>query len=351
MNDMQHLTGPDNPGPIAPPAEAGWAPEPPKPPRQRRRWPWILAAIGATLLAGVVAAIVLLATLASGVDHAFNPNATHHSSAPAQPSSPAADEQPAPSSDIVPVGTPLTVTQDGVDAATITVTRVSATQQPADPEFGSRPQHGWFVTAHVKVHALSSYSEGFDYNPLDFYAKSHGGHYNIGNGNAYDAPGSDSELDSGTLSAGESVSGTLVFDLPADHGSIRYAPNLDGTSIGGWRFNAQTIPAAAPAAAESVPGADATAVVDQYYQDLNNHDYWAAWQIGGSNLSGGSGYSAWKAGYATTSYIDTSTSLNSDGSVQVSITATQTDGSVKTYSGTYTVQSGMIASANIQQLS
>jgi hypothetical protein len=91
--------------------------------------------------------------------------------------------------------------------------------------------------------------------------------------------------------------------------------------------------------------------VDQYYQDLNNHDYWAAWQIGGSNLSGGSGYSAWKAGYATTSYIDTSTSLNSDGSVQVSITATQTDGSVKTYSGTYTVQSGMIASANIQQLS
>jgi hypothetical protein len=35
----------------------------------------------------------------------------------------------------------------------------------------------------------------------------------------------------------------------------------------------------------------------------------------------------------------------------VSITATQTDGSVKTYSGTYTVQSGMIASANIQQLS
>jgi hypothetical protein len=251
----------------------------------------------------------------------------------------------------VPVGTPLTVTQDGVDAATITVTRVSATQQPADPEFGSRPQHGWFVTAHVKVHALSSYSEGFDYNPLDFYAKSHGGHYNIDNGNAYDAPGSDSELDSGTLSAGESVSGTLVFDLPADHGSIRYAPNLDGTSIGGWRFNAQTIPAAAPAAAESVPGADATSVVDQYYQDLNNHDYRAAWQIGGSNLSGGSGYSAWKAGYATTSYIDTSTSLNSDGSVQVSITATQTDGSVKTYSGTYTVQSGMIASANIQQLS
>ena len=127
MNDMQHLTGPGNPGPIAPPAEAGWAPEPPNPPRQRRRWPWIFAGIGATLLAGVVAAIVLLATLASGVDHAFNPNATHHSSAPAQPGSPPADEQPAPSSDIVPVGTPLTVTQDGVDAATITVTRVSAT--------------------------------------------------------------------------------------------------------------------------------------------------------------------------------------------------------------------------------
>jgi hypothetical protein len=53
------------------------------------------------------------------------------------------------------------------------------------------------------------------------------------------------------------VSGTLVFDLPADHGSIRYAPNLDGTSIGGWRFTAsQSAPAAAPAAASAVSSTD-----------------------------------------------------------------------------------------------
>jgi len=55
------------------------------------------------------------------------------------------------------------------------------------------------------------------------------------------------------------------------------------------------------------------------------------------------------AGYATTASIDASTVQNSDGTVSVSITATQTDGSVKTYAGAYTVANGAIAAANITQ--
>jgi len=100
---------------------------------------------------------------------------------------------------------------------------------------------------------------------------------------------------------------------------------------------------------QAAPGTSAKAVVDQFYQDLNAHNYQAAWQLGGSNLNGGSGYSTWVAGYATTASIDASTVQNSDGTVSVSITATQTDGSVKTYAGTYTVANGAIAAANITQ--
>jgi hypothetical protein len=36
---------------------------------------------------------------------------------------------------------------------------------------------------------------------------------------------------------------------------------------------------------------------------------------------------------------------------RVAISATQTDGSVNTYSGTYTVENGVITSANIEQTS
>ena len=100
---------------------------------------------------------------------------------------------------------------------------------------------------------------------------------------------------------------------------------------------------------QAAPAASPKAIVDRFYQDLNAHHYRAAWQLGGSNLNGGSGYSTWVAGYATTASIDASTVQNSDGTVSVSITATQTDGSVKTYAGTYTVANGAIAAANITQ--
>jgi hypothetical protein len=101
--------------------------------------------------------------------------------------------------------------------------------------------------------------------------------------------------------------------------------------------------------AQPVPGTSAKAVVDQFYQDLNDHNYQAAWQLGGSNLSGGSGYSTWVAGYATTASISASTMQSNDGTVSVSVTAMQANGSVKTYAGTYTVANGAIVAAHITQ--
>ena len=56
---------------------------------------------------------------------------------------------------------------------------------------------------------------------------------------------------------------------------------------------AQQAPAPAPVQPQFT---NAVAVVAQYYQDITNHDYQAAWAMGGSNVSGGVGYDAWVAG-------------------------------------------------------
>src|SRR2546429_628889 len=93
--------------------------------------------------------------------------------------------------------------------------------------------------------------------------------------------------------------------------------------------------------------------VQEYYVYLNNKDFRAAWSLGGSNLNGGVGYDAWVAGYSTTSWITLSTWDYYPGynAVGVTITAGQTDGSVRTYSGSYTVNNGVITSASIVQTS
>jgi len=111
-----------------------------------------------------------------------------------------------------------------------------------------------------------------------------------------------------------------------------------------------TTPAPAPVAA---PLTNPSAVVTQFYQDISDGDYSAAWALGGDNLAGGASYATWVAGYQdTTSSIAvvTSSNWNSD-TAYAEIDATQLDGSVKTYSGTYTVRGGVIVSADITQTS
>jgi len=109
--------------------------------------------------------------------------------------------------------------------------------------------------------------------------------------------------------------------------------------------------APAPAPAPQPQMTNASAVVMQFYQDLSNHDYADAWSLGGGNI-GGSDYNGWAAGYATTASITvTSYGTWSDGTVWADISALQTDGTTRTYSGTYTVANGVIVSASITQTS
>ena len=116
---------------------------------------------------------------------------------------------------------------------------------------------------------------------------------------------------------------------------------------------AKTVYVQAPAAPAPAPEpayfTNSTAVVQQFYQDINDQDYSGAWALGGSLIGGGS-YSGWVAGYSTTVSVSLGTfsAFGSD-QVQASLSAVQSDGSVRTYEGTYTVSGGVIVAANIVQ--
>ena len=106
-------------------------------------------------------------------------------------------------------------------------------------------------------------------------------------------------------------------------------------------------PAAPAAPAEPAYFTNSTAVVQQFYQDINNGDYSGAWALGGDNI-GGSDYAGWVAGYDTTVSVTLGTfsAFGSD-QVQASLSALQSDGTTNTYEGTYTVSGGVIVAANI----
>jgi hypothetical protein len=105
-----------------------------------------------------------------------------------------------------------------------------------------------------------------------------------------------------------------------------------------------------PASAAGLTNAEA--VVAQFYQDITDGNYVAAWALGGDNISGGVSYANWVAGYSTTASV-TLGSYGQFGSSTVNaiLTATQTDGTVKTYTGTYTVSGGVLVAAHIVQTS
>lgn len=112
-------------------------------------------------------------------------------------------------------------------------------------------------------------------------------------------------------------------------------------------------PAPAPAPAAPVPAVtNPSAVVTQFYTDISNGDYQAAWSLGGDNIGGGD-YSGWVAGYEdTTSSVSVVTASDYDGdTAYAEIDAVQLDGTEKTYDGTYTVENGVITSADISQTS
>jgi len=105
-----------------------------------------------------------------------------------------------------------------------------------------------------------------------------------------------------------------------------------------------------PTPSETSPSPDdGTEVVEEYYRDINDENFSAAWDLGGKNI-GGSSYSRWVAGFNTTESIDlTAVNAGSPGQVRAVLHAVQSDGSVQVFQGTYTVSGGEIVSADISR--
>ena len=137
-----------------------------------------------------------------------------------------------------------------------------------------------------------------------------------------------------------------TYQGPCWHNALPSNPAVEKQVSGIIRDYIQAHPAPVPAAQGQQPlaghpagpdGEDPLNVVYNYYDALNAHDYQRAWELGGSNIAGTS-YDSWVAGYAGTKGMYVTGQDLGGGVVQVSITATQADGSVQHYAGTYTVK-------------
>src|SRR5947209_3841683 len=75
------------------------------------------------------------------------------------------------------------------------------------------------------------------------------------------------------------------------------------------------------------PATSATRTVVAYYDAINRHDYLAAWNLGGSVIAGKGGYAVYADGFATTAWDTLSVTGVDGGTVEVVLSALQTDGS------------------------
>ena len=111
---------------------------------------------------------------------------------------------------------------------------------------------------------------------------------------------------------------------------------------------APVAPAAAPAGDPNVT--QPWAVVSAYYGDIESGDYAGAWALLDSGLTTGQTYQQFVDGFACTGSQDlTETGQSGD---QVSFDLAATDdctGAVQDFSGTDTVQGGLIVAADVSQ--
>lgn len=99
------------------------------------------------------------------------------------------------------------------------------------------------------------------------------------------------------------------------------------------------------------PDTSAGQTVIAYYDAINRGDFLSAWNLGGSRIAGGGGYTTYAHAFATTSW-DTLTVTEVDGNVvHVQLAARQTDGSLRTFAGTYTVANGVIVGSHMARTS
>lgn len=147
------------------------------------------------------------------------------------------------------------------------------------------------------------------------------------------------------LHPGGSLVGWVTFELPDEVqiAKMQWTPASGfAAQTAEWLVNGSASPSVEPSA-------DPAGTVRAYFAAITSRDYALAWKLGGKNT--GSSYSGFVSGLSTTA-SDTVTILSVSGDVVTArLTALQTDGTVKTFQGTYTAENGVIVGFNVRQVS
>lgn len=140
-----------------------------------------------------------------------------------------------------------------------------------------------------------------------------------------------------------STPGISTPDTSTTYGTTPQAPasGTDATGLSPSPADTQ----ATDGATGTQDATDPASTVTRYFTDINNQDFQAAWDLGGKNLD--SSYSSFVSGFAGTERDDVTVGSVDGTTVSVSLVATQTDGTQKSYSGRYTVVDGIITGASI----
>lgn len=164
------------------------------------------------------------------------------------------------------------------------------------------------------------------------------------------------------VNPGSHYTDVYVYDVPngvqASTLTLTGSLSSSGTKVSVVGGQAAAPPSSAPAS--SAPAAPAPAapppstanasspqaVVQAYFAAIDAGNYALAWSLGGQNIENGS-YDAFVQGFSGTSYDAVTVTSVSGDTVSVDLDATQTDGTHKYFSGTYTVRNGVIVGADI----
>lgn len=204
---------------------------PPPPPK---RGSTVLVAVASFMLGAVGASVVAYGT--SDTEPAQSPTAVTASpteaTTEAHTASPEPDAAPVDGGpDTFAAGEPGTYSENGTSIGTVTVESYTETTEAPD-EYTDPPQNGTFLT--VTITATAEAGQLFDVNPFDFHARADDGtRYDAGSGNAIFV-NSDAALHALTLNGGETVKGTVTFDVPADVTQVVYAPGF--RTLGVWEL-------------------------------------------------------------------------------------------------------------------
>jgi hypothetical protein len=161
-------------------------------------------------------------------------------------------------------------------------------------------------------------------------------------------PGTVTELTPSSASHSATPATRSAAPTPAVTKTVTMTPTAAPTTAAPATAAAPVAPAAAPAADPNV--SQPWAVVSAYYGDIESGDYAGAWALLDSGMTTGQTYQQFVSGFACTGGQALTENWQSGGQVNFDLAATDNcTGAVQDFSGTDTVQGGLIVAADVSQ--